>query len=304
MNAQAITSSVSLGLSSFAYADDHAVLASVVHIAWRVRLMTYGSAGNVITVKLIDWLVHTDNSNHGRFEIEAREDGTSQSNWSALAQVCCTPTYTVRIELGYEHAFFEAPEWDRDLTRACMPLSASDPEPSCKTFVLPATEHCTLAMSTVEELTEAGSTGICLIHPSLIITSRTSLFFWFLILVFAGVAYEYLRLITQRYDQDLLARLSAEGAHRRDRLGVPGNGRRATSPLLGQRTIIPYNAQIARSALYVANVAVSFALMLLVMTYNSYVIAAVLIGAFVGHLIFQRDLTLSNDGTGKGMACH
>jgi copper transporter 1 len=78
--------------------------------------------------------------------------------------------------------------------------------------------------------------------------------------------------------------------------------------------------QLARSGLYVVNVALSFFLMLVIMTYNSYVSASrpaapnltrrqlifsVLAGAFVGHFVLHRDLPLAAlPDDSKGMQCH
>lgn len=83
-----------------------------------------------------------------------------------------------------------------------------------------------------------------------------------------------------------------------------------------------------RSIGYATSVGLSFLMMLLAMTYNSYVIGAVLIGAGIGHYLFQRpsaekvgvdedeqdasgawgEYVSDEDGEdvvdSKGMACH
>ncbi|CEQ41681.1 SPOSA6832_03423, partial [Sporobolomyces salmonicolor] len=71
--------------------------------------------------------------------------------------------------------------------------------------------------------------------------------------------------------------------------------------------LLPWSLQMRRSLGYVAHVALTFYIMLLVMSYNAQIISAILIGAFVGHLTFQRNFDLgvgATDEDGKGLACH
>jgi len=74
-------------------------------------------------------------------------------------------------------------------------------------------------------------------------------------------------------------------------------------------TPVPLLARLTRAALYGATIFLSFFLMLVFMTYNAYLILAVVIGAALGHFIFGHEIdvegVLSGSGAGgKGMACH
>lgn len=74
---------------------------------------------------------------------------------------------------------------------------------------------------------------------------------------------------------------------------------------------LPRSHQVIRSLGYAATVSLSFFLMLLFMTYNAWIIGAVVAGAALGHYLFQRPGAAGEDedeeGDGddfKGMACH
>ncbi|GHJ89314.1 hypothetical protein NliqN6_5716 [Naganishia liquefaciens] len=57
-----------------------------------------------------------------------------------------------------------------------------------------------------------------------------------------------------------------------------------------------------RAGLYTLTVAISFFLMLVAMTYNTYLFGAILVGSFVGHFLYEEiDYPT---GQGKGLACH
>ncbi|GAA5984950.1 hypothetical protein JCM5350_000074 [Sporobolomyces pararoseus] len=71
---------------------------------------------------------------------------------------------------------------------------------------------------------------------------------------------------------------------------------------------LPWSIQTRRSLFYVIHIALTFYIMLLVMSYNLQIIASILIGAFVGHFTFQRSFDLGGGGgddmDGKGINCH
>jgi len=73
-------------------------------------------------------------------------------------------------------------------------------------------------------------------------------------------------------------------------------------------TQVPPITRALRAILYGATVFLSFFLMLIFMTYNAYLIAAVVIGASLGHYIFGStinvDAILAESSGGKGLACH
>ncbi|KAI0305495.1 Ctr copper transporter family-domain-containing protein [Multifurca ochricompacta] len=74
------------------------------------------------------------------------------------------------------------------------------------------------------------------------------------------------------------------------------------------RTPVPFYPRVLRAALYGAQVFVSFFLMLVFMTYNAYLIFAVVLGASIGHFVFDAGMdieaVLAGRGSDKGMACH
>jgi len=82
--------------------------------------------------------------------------------------------------------------------------------------------------------------------------------------------------------------------------------------LTGRRKVlgtpIPLTARVTRALLYGISVFLSFFLMLVFMTYNAYLILAVVAGAFIGHFIFASEMdveaVLSGVNAAKGMACH
>ncbi|KAH8929692.1 Ctr-domain-containing protein [Atractiella rhizophila] len=153
--------------------------------------------------------------------------------------------------------------------------------------------------------------GICLVFPFLQISSRDSASFPLsLLLIFTiGVLYEYSRKRASVLDKTLAelkrSRLSDK---KRDRnAGLPdlsasdesllGRGRVSVEDVLDKRT------RALRSLWYVLNVAISFYLMLIIMSYNGFLILAVLAGGFVGHFaFFSKEVEAGADA--KGMSCH
>jgi copper transporter 1 len=71
---------------------------------------------------------------------------------------------------------------------------------------------------------------------------------------------------------------------------------------------VPAVPRALRAAVYGGTVFISFFLMLVFMTYNAYLIAAVVVGASLGHYVFgstlNADAILADSTGGKGMACH
>ncbi|GAA5860902.1 hypothetical protein JCM1840_002001 [Sporobolomyces johnsonii] len=180
--------------------------------------------------------------------------------------------------------------------------------------------------------------GACLVFPSLQITGQASLVGYLLFIAGISILCEYLRLTLASFDRQLRSQLrggafgppsastsAASGTGTSPRLGVglgvgtPG-GRRATgfgdgsdeALLTGRGRFwgimrLPWSVQMRRSLGYVAHVALTFYIMLLVMSYNAQIIGAILIGAFVGHFTFQRNFDLgpgAGEEDGKGLACH
>ncbi|GAA5995979.1 copper transporter family protein [Rhodotorula paludigena] len=184
--------------------------------------------------------------------------------------------------------------------------------------------------------------GACLVFPSLQITSSGTLVFYLVAIILLSMLCEYLRLSLATFDRALRSKLrggpsstsasaSAAGLDR-SRASTPSGLRRASSfaapgvgggvgdggeeALLGvgaSRTRywgvvrLPWFVQFRRSFGYALHVALTFYIMLLVMSYNAQIIGAIVLGAFLGHFIFQRNIDLGvgvGDDDGKGLQCH
>ncbi|GAA5972555.1 hypothetical protein JCM11641_001897 [Rhodosporidiobolus odoratus] len=176
--------------------------------------------------------------------------------------------------------------------------------------------------------------GHCLVFPSLQIGSQQTLVFWLLFVVGISILCEYLRLYLASFDRSLRSNLrggaaSARGVSTPSRAATPNGLRRpsgfaqaegseeALLGVTGDRirggrfsgvVRLPFSMQLRRSIGYAVHVGLTFFIMLLVMSYNMQIIGAILLGAFLGHFIFQRHIDLGaslDDGDlGKGLQCH
>ncbi|KAF9244898.1 copper transporter [Melanogaster broomeanus] len=149
----------------------------------------------------------------------------------------------------------------------------------------------------------------CVIFPSWHIRSTAQFLVSFVVIVLLGVLYEYLRVLQQSVDAKIGEKLS--------------KGKRAASPVSGRSTpergedaallggrrvkqagyVVPTHYRALRAGLYGASVFLSFFLMLVFMTYNAYLIFAVIVGAAIGHYAFGGFVNFDNT-SGKGMSCH
>ncbi|KAJ8515595.1 hypothetical protein ONZ45_g6997 [Pleurotus djamor] len=162
----------------------------------------------------------------------------------------------------------------------------------------------------------------CIVFPSWHIGSNASFVLSFFIIVLLGVFYEYLRAFQHNVDVRIAASLDKKGKGKRILLGGSrsGSGSGRSTPeesgeevgLLTLKPVaagvpVPPTLRVLRAALYGATVFLSFFLMLVFMTYNAYLILAVVAGAGIGHFIFgshmDPEAILSGSGS-KGMACH
>ncbi|GAA5853691.1 hypothetical protein JCM8547_007414 [Rhodosporidiobolus lusitaniae] len=180
--------------------------------------------------------------------------------------------------------------------------------------------------------------GVCLVFPALQIgQTGLSLLFWLSFVTLVSIFCEYLRLSLSTFDRALRSNLrgglgpspsysqpSSSGTPRpRSPVGrrpsaftdgeeaLLGGGRGGAGPGgQGARywgvVRLPWLVQARRSAGYAVHVALTFYIMLLVMSYNAQIIGAVILGAFLGHFLFQRriDLDAPDELDGKGLACH
>lgn len=174
--------------------------------------------------------------------------------------------------------------------------------------------HCSMNM-----VFNSQPIGTCIVFKEFYISGTMALIFYLTLLFILSIGYEYLRLASIRYERMIKIKLSTASI-----LKKPPSSRSLRSPsssspprvsssdqlieasskfttAWGQMTV-PRSIQLTRSLFYVSNVALSFFLMLVVMTYNAQIIVAVLAGAFVGHFIFHREI--STGEVDKGMACH
>ncbi|KZP34496.1 Ctr copper transporter, partial [Athelia psychrophila] len=174
----------------------------------------------------------------------------------------------------------------------------------------------------------------CIVFPGWHIRSSFAFALSFLAIVALGVLYEYLRVVRAGLDRRVAADLRARGREvKRSRSGGRERemGRGAGSPeaggegdaeeaglISGRRvgkaavaigTPIPAPARAQRALLYGVTIFLSFFLMLVFMTYNAYLILAVVLGGAIGHFVFEDSMdvegVLSGAATeGRGMACH
>ncbi|OCH93770.1 Ctr-domain-containing protein [Obba rivulosa] len=160
----------------------------------------------------------------------------------------------------------------------------------------------------------------CIVFREWHITSTGAFVLSCLAVVALGVLYEWLRGAQRALDRRIAAQLSAQGKGKArggtpvSRSSLDGDSEEAGLltglPALKSRTgtPLPISARISRAALYGITVFLSFFLMLVFMTYNAYLIVAVVIGAALGHFLFGTHLdvdgVLAGAVDGKGMACH
>lgn len=155
----------------------------------------------------------------------------------------------------------------------------------------------------------------CVVFPSWHIHTHTQFVFSLAAVLLLGVLYEYLRFFQQSVNRRIATKL---GKGKRVASPVSDSGRStpdrgAASEVVGllngkggrntDGVVLPAHLRLLRAALYGASVFLSFFLMLVFMTYNAYLIFAVVAGAVIGHYIFDRYVEFDNAG-GRSMACH
>ncbi|KAK0213205.1 copper transporter [Desarmillaria ectypa] len=152
----------------------------------------------------------------------------------------------------------------------------------------------------------------CVVFRSWHIGTTTQFVFSCFAIVALGIFYEYLRGLQKTVDARLAASLSQDKRSRRSRSPSRASDAAEESLLLPGRVLaklstsvpVPPVYRALRATLYGVTVFLSFFLMLVFMTYNAYLILAVVVGAVIGHYIFGGELNLGASGEDKGMACH
>ncbi|KAF2858703.1 Ctr-domain-containing protein [Piedraia hortae CBS 480.64] len=128
--------------------------------------------------------------------------------------------------------------------------------------------------------------NLCIIFPNWRITSTFSLIVSLIVIVFLTAGYEGVRKVARTCD-----------------CGPPAHGTTERSALLPPNTHHQarslQKSRIVKAALYAIQVAYSFFIMLLFMTYNGWIMLAVTVGAFFGYMIFSADEPVE-----KSVACH
>jgi copper transporter 1 len=161
----------------------------------------------------------------------------------------------------------------------------------------------------------------CIVFRSWHVSSISFFIASCIFIVLLCIFYEYLSVFQRKMDYHIALSLKAK------RKGKPqgsnsGSGRNSPEDsedaalLTGRKllrttltgTPVSPITRVLRAALYGMKVFISFFLMLIFMTYNAYLIAAVVIGASLGHYIFGStinvDAILADSSGGKGLACH
>ncbi|TIB42004.1 hypothetical protein E3P86_00561 [Wallemia ichthyophaga] len=146
-------------------------------------------------------------------------------------------------------------------------------------------------------------TDRCVVFESWHITTFTSAIFSLLTITLLAVLFEWLRWRMRVADAAIAASLAIaynvdvnfnEGGDVEENVTV---NRRAG------KLLVPKHQQIQRSLLYAVSAALSFFLMLVFMTYNAPLIAAVILGAGVGHYVFHREIDVASLNQ-SSVGCH
>ncbi|KAI9456571.1 copper transporter [Lactarius psammicola] len=159
----------------------------------------------------------------------------------------------------------------------------------------------------------------CIVFKQWHISSRFVFALSFLAIIVISLGYEYLREYQRMVDRRIALALSRSRARGKGSVSgrstpeqsgpeVEEAGLLSGSLKVSTCTPVPLYPRILRATLYGAQVFVSFFLMLVFMTYNAYLILAVVIGASIGHFVFGAGMNveaiLAGGDSGKGMACH
>jgi len=161
----------------------------------------------------------------------------------------------------------------------------------------------------------------CIVFRSWHISSTHAFIFSCLAIVALGILFEWLREAQKISDTRIAATLS--GQNKGKARGGTVSGRNSpeiegeeAGLLTGVRAVkghngirVPISMRLSRATLYGAQVFLSFFLMLVFMTYNAYLILSTVLGAVIGHYIFNSHMDVEavlagSLGAGKGMACH
>ncbi|TFK53534.1 copper transporter [Heliocybe sulcata] len=156
----------------------------------------------------------------------------------------------------------------------------------------------------------------CVVFSQWHIYTKGQFLLSFIAIVALGVLYEWLREFQKTLDRRIALSLAQQGKGKGRLSGrsTPDAEREETGLLSGRLALkkagtpVPPLQRVLRAATYGLTVFLSFFLMLVFMTYNAYLILAVVLGAAAGNYVFSShmdvDSVLAGASGGKGMACH
>ncbi|OAD66682.1 hypothetical protein PHYBLDRAFT_119009 [Phycomyces blakesleeanus NRRL 1555(-)] len=130
---------------------------------------------------------------------------------------------------------------------------------------------------------------VCIVFEWWHIHSVTQFILSSLALVAIAILYEFLRAQANSLDH----KWSTKPSFQSDSLDHINE----TVPLISSKT--QGNRSLIRSSLYAVLVALSFWIMLVFMTYNGYLMLAIVVGAGIGHYLFANRLS-----TDRSIQCH
>lgn len=160
--------------------------------------------------------------------------------------------------------------------------------------------NCTMSM-----IWNADTSGMCIIHRAWNVRTEQQFFMSLLVVMLVSVAYEALKCLQRRLDVAVLHTEAAHGcgnsqsSSRRSRRIIPisyadvmdeseGVKRPAVLVYLPAALHTPARLRSVRSIAYGMQVALACFLMLVMMTYNAWLIAAIVIGAMIGSVYFAE----------------
>jgi copper transporter 1 len=114
-----------------------------------------------------------------------------------------------------------------------------------------------------------------------------------------GIIYEAIRNTARRYDARLIQEERRQYQSESESEEEAGVHRTLHGAPEGMIIYFSRNQQIMRSLLYAIQVGIGFMLMLIFMTYNGFLMLAVVFGAGIGHFLFAR-----KSGAERSLSCH
>ncbi|KAF8320819.1 Ctr copper transporter [Clavulina sp. PMI_390] len=143
-------------------------------------------------------------------------------------------------------------------------------------------------------------TDTCVVFRSWHISGAFTFVLSFLIILLLGITYEWLRKLQRALDIQTAQRITRASS---PSIPMEADNENGTSPLIGvapKLYPVPEGARIRRAVLYGLSTFLSFFLMLVFMTYNAYLIAAVVLGASIGHYIYGEQIEAEAILAGSG----